>query len=515
MLPGKILDSRIQLSDEAIATAYSVFSKTEKYMLMYMFAFVAFWSGISTPIYYPALTVLEDYFSISEQLVNVSVVVYLIAQGIAPTIFAGFADKYGRRPVLLVCLTGFMAINIGLALCQNYASILVLRIIQSSFIAPAISISSGAVGDFTERSERGGFVGILSGLILIGQAFGSLIGAGLISGFNWRAIFWFLAIGSGSTLVIAIFILPETSRNIVGNGTITPKSFSNRAPILSIPKLREKWKLNSPNIETLVKSKPSVDFIKPFKIMLNLEIYICLFGQAIHFVIWTLMLTSLSLQLSSEYGYSIIKVGLCYLPCGIGGLLGSMFSGKILDWNYKRNYAKFENEILLGLRTGDTFNIVRTRVEISAPFMIMCDAFSVMFGWCLYKKVNVFTVLISSFFISFGSLAIMGINTTLLIDLYPNSGSASTSCINFTRCMHAAIFVAALESMNKAMSIGGTFTFLAGLGLITCSLLFIPLKYGMKWAKERESKEEERDRIRRESGSNSTTGISGDIKSLV
>lgn len=94
------------------------------------------------------------------------------------------------------------------------------------------------------------------------------------------------------------------------------------------------------------------------------------------------------------------------------------------------------------------------------------------------------------FLISNGCMALVGINTTLLIDLYASNSSAATSCVNLTRCLTGAIFVAAFTSMNKSMTIGGTFTLMCALGLISGALLYIPLKFGMKWSAARDAREQ-------------------------
>lgn len=471
---------------------HTVFSVNEKYLLVFLSSSTAIWSSFGSPIYYPALQILEGYFHIDQELVNVSVVVYMVFQGLSPTFFAAFADKYGRRPVLLVCLVIFIGASIGLAVSNSYALILVLRCIQSAGISPAISISCGVIGDYTLRHERGWYVGLTTGFTLMGQAFGSLIGAGLIAGFDWRAIFWFLAIGGGVVLILDSLLLPETKRSIVGNGSIKPKSIINKSPILLLPNIQRKWRLNEPDLSTKAE-QGKIDLLSSIRILGVPEVSLCLLTGAIHFALWTVQLTELSDQLSKGYGYSVMKIGLCYLPGGIGGLFGSFMSGRLLDWYYRRSLKKFEDRQKAGL-TGEkeVFNHFKTRIKIAVPYALMTDLFTIMFGWCLDQRVHVASVLVSAFFISYGCMGVNGINTTLLIDLYPSKSSAATSAVNLTRCITGAVFIAALASMNKSMTVGGTFTLLAALGAVAALLLLIPLKYAPGWQLKRKEREEAR-----------------------
>ena len=47
-----------------------------------------------------------------------------------------------------------------------------------------------------------------------------VIGGLLTSRVSWRSIFWFLAVFSGAVFILLFLLLPETSRELVGNGSI-------------------------------------------------------------------------------------------------------------------------------------------------------------------------------------------------------------------------------------------------------------------------------------------------------
>jgi MFS family permease len=472
---------------EERVSPHSIYALTEKYLLVVLSGCIAIWSSCATPIYYPALQILKQEFNISEEQVNISVVVYQLFQGFSPTVFGGLADVYGRRPILIMCMVIFIVASIVIARTDSYAILLVFRIIQASGISPSVAISAGIVGDITVSQERGGFIGIQSGLTLLGQAFGSLIGAALISGFSWRAIFWFLTIGSGAVLLFMSFLLPETKRALVGNGSVIPRSFMNRAPILYIPKIRNKWHLMNPDTETLEPPKKP-DYLTPFKIMIFPEISIVLLNGAIHYALWTMLLTTLTHQLTVDYGYDTMRVGLCYLPAGFAGLIGAVTSGRVLDWVYRNRHRKYKAKVEAGtIEKEIPFNIVKCRVLVIFPYAFFTDGFAIMFGWCLYKKIHIASILVSEFFVCTGCIAMIGINTTLLVDLFPSHSSAATSSVNFTRCILGAVFVAALTSMNNSLTVGGTFTLMSALGVISTLSLMIPMKYGMKWSVERAS----------------------------
>lgn len=472
----------------SIEPQFTVFSTFEKYVLVVLSSSIAFWSSIGSPIYYPALDILKHHFKISEEMVNLSIVVYMLCQGISPSVCGGLADRFGRRPVLLANLVIFIIASCALACIDNYTVLLILRCIQSCAISPAVAISAGVVGDYTQRHERGWYVGLVTGLTFIGQGIGALVGAVLIQLWDWRAIFWFLGIGGGVTFLVCFLFLVETKRSIVGNGSIKPDKVLNIAPILLLSRFQMRWGLNEPDLETKPPRAKS-NFFATFKIVGKPEVAICLFNGSIHYTIWVVLLTCLTTQLHNNYGYSVMKIGVCYLPAGIGGSLGTFIAGRLMNWNYKRSFDAYQKRKDEGIYSkGHQFNIVKARAEVSFPLALITDGFGLVYGWCLYRRANISVILISEFFACLGAMAILGINTTMLVDLYPQNSSAASSAQNLTRCCTSALFVAILTRMNGTFTIGGTFTFLSGVGMISTAGLLIPMRYGMRWIKEREAR---------------------------
>ncbi|KAH3681943.1 hypothetical protein WICPIJ_007105 [Wickerhamomyces pijperi] len=475
-------------SSSSLAAPHTIYTDPEKYLLVFLTASIAIWSSLGSPIYYPALQTIRDHFQISDELVNISIVVYMLSQGISPSLISPFADKFGRRPVLLGCLIGFVGSSVGLAVINNYTALLILRCMQSGCISSSVPIASGVVGDFTTRANRGGFVLLSGAITFLGQAFGALIGSILIEIWNWRAIFWFLAIAGVLVFIVSLIMLPETKRSIAGNGTVIPKCILNRALILSSSKIQKKWRLNDPDSDTL-EPKVKLDFLSTFKILLRPELAICLLNGAIHYAIWVVLLTCLTGTLAkAPYNYSVMKIGLCYIPAGIGGLLGALLAGRVLNYVYKLQLSHHEAKIKEGSIPADTkFNIVKARVTVIIPYALLTEMFAVMYGWCLHYQLNISLVLISEFLVCLGSLALIGINSSLLIDLYPYNGSAASSSVNLTRCTTGAVFVAVLNAMENSMKLGGLFSFMAGLGLMSTGLLYVPLKWGMVWTERRKN----------------------------
>ena len=87
-------------------------------------------------------------------------------------------------PIVVTSVLVYFCACIGLACGQNYSQIIGLRCLQAAGIAPVIAINSGICGNYTTKKERGSYVGYVSGFVVIGFAFCSLIGAGLAATWN-------------------------------------------------------------------------------------------------------------------------------------------------------------------------------------------------------------------------------------------------------------------------------------------------------------------------------------------
>jgi len=125
-----------------------------------MVACAAFFSPLSANIYFPALTSLSQDLHVSNSLINLSLTSYMIFQGFAPTVFGDLADMTGRRPTLILGFIIYIGANIGLALQNNYAALLVLRCLQSTGSSGTVALANGMVADIASSGERGNFMGI-------------------------------------------------------------------------------------------------------------------------------------------------------------------------------------------------------------------------------------------------------------------------------------------------------------------------------------------------------------------
>ena len=148
-----------RLERAASGPGYSIFDKHQKNCIVFMVAIAGFFSPLSASIYFPALNVLAKDLKVSSGLINLTITTYMISQALSPTIFGDLGDMTGRRPAYVIGFIIYIGANIGLALQNNYAALLVLRCMQSMGSSGTIALGNGVVGDIASSGERGKYMG--------------------------------------------------------------------------------------------------------------------------------------------------------------------------------------------------------------------------------------------------------------------------------------------------------------------------------------------------------------------
>ena len=110
---------------------YSVFTKSEKWCIVTMVSYALLSSNLCSFIYFPALKLLSERFSVSVDQINLMITSYMAVATVAPTMVGDFADVLGRRLAYLVTLSLFVTSNICLALAKSYSQLLGLRVLQA------------------------------------------------------------------------------------------------------------------------------------------------------------------------------------------------------------------------------------------------------------------------------------------------------------------------------------------------------------------------------------------------
>ncbi|CAG8410728.1 unnamed protein product [Penicillium salamii] len=481
---------------------YTIFDKRQKWLIIILVTVAATFSAFASNIYFPALPTIADDLNVSLELVNLTVTSYLIFQGIAPSFWGPVSDVRGRRIAYICTFLVFLGACIGLAETKNYTTLIVLRCLQSTGSASTLAIGSGVLSDITTRADRGGFMGIFQAGILVPVAVGPVIGGGIAGSLGWRAIFWFLTIYSGVSLVLLLTLLPETLRSLVGNGRLGSFSLSTSFPLNVYRKTTKvEWDHDVPPAELPAKKK--IDILGPFRILgCKFAAPIIIF-LAMYYAAWQMSITAMSSLFKTRYGLSEIQIGLTFLANGFGSMVGTMLTGKILDVDYRRVKAKVEARSPAGgVEAGNSsdstlaqdehdFPIEKARLRLLPLYSLIQCLSILLFGWTIQysHRVHIAVPIISTFITGWTAVSTQSIIMTYMVDIFPDRSAAASASLNLARCFFAAGGTSLVTPMINGIGVGPSFTVCAVAQILALLGPFIQWKFAGGWRRDEELKQ--------------------------
>lgn len=239
----------------------------------------------------------------------------------------------------------------------------------------------------------------------MGPILGGVIGATI----GWRWIFWFLCIVSGTCLALIVLSLPETARNLVGNGSVKPAAILR----LPIPRIMGSERSHAPHSSAGEAPKHHWHIPNPIaclKVLSRRDTFIVVTAGGIIYMAYSCLQASLSTLCIEIYGLGQLEAGLIYLPFGFGSIAMTLISGlsrfplnavypkrwtlavtdrsrkgKILDRDY-RLIAQRHNLPVDKVR-GDnllTFPVEKARLRSAVIPIVVTAATMIGYGWSLH-----------------------------------------------------------------------------------------------------------------------------------
>ncbi|KAK8091675.1 hypothetical protein PG997_002036 [Apiospora hydei] len=447
---------------------YTAFSLTYRWYLTLLLGYLCLASSLTANIYFPLISLLAEQYHTSIQGINLTITIYVVMQGIAPSLFSPLSDTLGRRPVYIASFALYTAASLGLALSHHsYASLVVLRALQSMGGSATLSLAYAVVADYAVHAERGRFLGPMMVATNVGPSIGPPIGGGaILATGDSRWAFWTLTIFGGSALSLILFTMRETNRKVVGNGAIPPKSMWRAWMDLS-------WHAASSSDGKANSTQPKKgcptgkgnwvfpNLWRPVRILFHKDAATVLYSAASPYASWYTVTTSIPLIYGDVYGYNELVVGLCYLAGGGGILVGGLIAGRLMDWNYK--YVARQSGCSVDKQAGDDmqkFPIERARSRGSYTLVLISMIGLVGYGWAVERRVHPAMTLILQAVL--GALATMlhQIYRALLVDIFPDMPGTADAASNICRCATSAALVAALQPLVDAIGRSWFFTFI-------------------------------------------------------
>ncbi|KAK8160253.1 major facilitator superfamily domain-containing protein [Phyllosticta citribraziliensis] len=476
-----------------------------KRYVVFMVAVAGFFSPLSGNIYFPALNTISRELHLSKELVNLTLTSYSIFQGLAPTVFGDLADMAGRRPAFITGFVIYIAACIGIALQHSYPALFILRCFQSTGSSSTIALGSGVVADIATSAERGTWMGWAQVGPMIGPAVGPLVGGILSQFLGWRSIFWFLTILGSVYLAAFAITVPETGRNVVGNGSIPPQGWN--MSLLNYLAVRKAASSTTNSLTDPHHSRAELaqarslrwpNPLNTLKLLAEPDVRLLILLNALIYTAFINVLASLPYLLAATYRFNDLQIGLSFLPFGVGGLVAPLVNGRLLDANYRRIARRVGMRVDTRRGDGDlaSFPLEHARIAVAAPQLLLGVAALAAYGWVMQAQTHLAWPLVLLFVMGVALTGAFNVLNVLLVDLYPLAPATATAALNLTRCLFSAVGSAVIIFLIEAMGRGWCFTSQAVLVAVVSPVLAVLVRRGPEWREKRRVREKERERER-------------------
>jgi MFS transporter, DHA1 family, multidrug resistance protein len=159
----------------------------------------------------PALGVMAHDLGVADSNRRQLVVgAFLVGAGLGSLLPGALSDRFGRKPVLLVCIASYFVLSLACAFATTLPMLVALRFVQALFCAGMLVIPSAIIRDRHEGDRMARMQSLIGMVFMVVPVMAPLLGQAVLLVASWRWIFGVLAVFSALVMVWCALRLPET-----------------------------------------------------------------------------------------------------------------------------------------------------------------------------------------------------------------------------------------------------------------------------------------------------------------
>jgi DHA1 family tetracycline resistance protein-like MFS transporter len=153
-----------------------------------------------------------ESFGAGVEALGISAMAYALTSTVAAPFIGMLADRFGRRPIILLSLAAYVLAFSGYLFATSAWLLILLRGLAGVFTAGLVPAITSVVGDLAAENRRAQWIGIVNGGASVGWIIGPVLGGLLYDRFGYVVPFAASITMAVAALLLAVFLIPETRR---------------------------------------------------------------------------------------------------------------------------------------------------------------------------------------------------------------------------------------------------------------------------------------------------------------
>jgi len=165
---------------------------------------------LSTDMYVASLPSIARWFAVSDYAAQLTLSAFMFGFAAGQLVFGPLGDRYGRRPIILIGLSLYLAGTLACLAAPSIEFIISARFIQALGAAASLVLSRAIIRDVYGTAGAAAVMALMGTIMGVVPLVGPTIGGFIEAYLGWQANFVFMLVCIAGVLSVIAFKLSET-----------------------------------------------------------------------------------------------------------------------------------------------------------------------------------------------------------------------------------------------------------------------------------------------------------------